>query len=46
MLLSFADNATHTSDIKFLKQANGLDLGKLRQAYIVYYSACATPVGD
>jgi uncharacterized membrane protein YjjP (DUF1212 family) len=37
MLISFGDAATHTSDIKFLKQANGLDLGKLLTAYLIYY---------
>ncbi|KAK4046802.1 pheromone-regulated protein prm10 [Microbotryomycetes sp. JL201] len=38
MLLSFGDSATHTSEVKFLKQANGLDLGKLLQAYLIYYN--------
>ncbi|GAA6058998.1 hypothetical protein JCM10212_001708 [Sporobolomyces blumeae] len=38
MLMSFGDVATHTSDIKFLKQANGLDLGKLLTAYTIYYN--------
>ncbi|GAA5983923.1 hypothetical protein JCM5350_001793 [Sporobolomyces pararoseus] len=38
MLMSFGDAATHTSDIKFLKQANGLDLGKLLTAYTIYYN--------
>ncbi|BGP56551.1 pheromone-regulated protein prm10 [Rhodotorula sphaerocarpa] len=37
MLISFGDAATHTSDIKFLKQSNGLDLGKLLTAYLIYY---------
>ncbi|POY73279.1 hypothetical protein BMF94_3613 [Rhodotorula taiwanensis] len=37
MLVSFGDAATHTSDIKFLKQSNGLDLGKLLTAYLIYY---------
>lgn len=37
MLISFGDNATHTSEIKFLKQANGLDLGKLLEAYYIYW---------
>ncbi|KAK4055809.1 pheromone-regulated protein prm10 [Microbotryomycetes sp. JL221] len=37
MLLSFGDSATHTSEVKFLKQANGLDLGKLRSTYQCYY---------
>ncbi|BGP17725.1 hypothetical protein JCM10213_005306 [Rhodosporidiobolus nylandii] len=38
MLISFGDVATHTSDIKFLKQANGLDLGKLLTAYMIYFN--------
>ncbi|KAK4700911.1 hypothetical protein P7C70_g5335, partial [Phenoliferia sp. Uapishka_3] len=38
LMMSFGDVATHTSDIKFLKQANGLDLGKLLGAYYVYYN--------
>merc|ERR1719487_736276 len=38
MLISFGDSATHTSDIKFLKQANGLDLGKLLTAFLVYFN--------
>lgn len=38
MLISFGDAATHTSEIKFLKQANGLDLGKLLAAYYVYWN--------
>ncbi|GAA6040548.1 hypothetical protein JCM8097_005458 [Rhodosporidiobolus ruineniae] len=38
MLISFGDVATHTSDIKFLKQANGLDLGKLLAAYMIYFN--------
>lgn len=38
MLISFGDAATHTSDIKFLKQANGLDLGKLLTAYMIYFN--------
>lgn len=38
MLISFGDAATHTSEVKFLKQANGLDLGKLLGAYYVYWN--------
>ncbi|GAA5844246.1 hypothetical protein JCM9279_001736 [Rhodotorula babjevae] len=36
LLVNFGDPATCTSDIKFLKQAAGLDLGKLKAAYYVY----------
>ncbi|KAK4705172.1 hypothetical protein P7C70_g1030, partial [Phenoliferia sp. Uapishka_3] len=45
MLLSFGDSATHTSDIKFLKQANGLDLGKLLAAYLIYYNVIHDIIG-
>ncbi|GAA5930348.1 uncharacterized protein JCM15063_004781 [Sporobolomyces koalae] len=36
MLINFADPASGTSDIKFLKQPAGLDFGKLRAAFWVY----------
>ncbi|GAA6059552.1 hypothetical protein JCM10212_000608 [Sporobolomyces blumeae] len=36
MLINFGDPATGTSDIKFLKQAAGLDFGKLRNAFWIY----------
>ncbi|KPV73415.1 uncharacterized protein RHOBADRAFT_29137 [Rhodotorula graminis WP1] len=36
LLVNFGDPATCTSDIKFLKQAAGLDLGKLKASYYVY----------
>ncbi|ORY88403.1 hypothetical protein BCR35DRAFT_301518 [Leucosporidium creatinivorum] len=36
MLISFGDSQTHTSDIKFLKQAQGLDLGKMESSFGVY----------
>ncbi|ORY88404.1 hypothetical protein BCR35DRAFT_263408, partial [Leucosporidium creatinivorum] len=36
MLISFGDSQTHTSDVKFLKQANGLDLGKIQAAFAIY----------
>jgi uncharacterized membrane protein YjjP (DUF1212 family) len=38
MLVSFGDPATHTSETKFLKQANGLDLGKLLSAHMLYWN--------
>jgi uncharacterized membrane protein YjjP (DUF1212 family) len=37
MLLSFSDDATHTSETKFLKQATGLDLGKLLAVHNIYW---------
>ncbi|ORY28518.1 hypothetical protein BCR39DRAFT_535068 [Naematelia encephala] len=38
MLISFGDDATHTSETKFLKQATGLDLGKLLATHQVYWN--------
>jgi hypothetical protein len=36
-LVSFGDDATHTSETKFLKQATGLDLQKLFATHHVYW---------
>ncbi|BEI86696.1 hypothetical protein CcaverHIS002_0700420 [Cutaneotrichosporon cavernicola] len=38
MLVSFGDDATHTSETKFLKQTTGLDLGKLHVVHGVYWN--------
>ena len=38
MLISFLYDTTHTSDTKFLKQATGLDLGKLLATHHVYWN--------
>ena len=38
MLISFNDDATHTSETKFLKQATGLDLGKLLATHNLYWN--------
>jgi uncharacterized membrane protein YjjP (DUF1212 family) len=38
MLISFGDDATHTSETKFLKQATGLDLGKLLATHNLYWN--------
>jgi uncharacterized membrane protein YjjP (DUF1212 family) len=38
MLISFGDDATHTSETKFLKQATGLDLGKLLATHHLYWN--------
>ena len=38
MLISFGDEATHTSETKFLKQATGLDLGKLLATHNLYWN--------
>ncbi|PRQ70737.1 Protein of unknown function (DUF1212)-domain containing protein [Rhodotorula toruloides] len=37
MLVNFGDPATFTSDIRFLKQASGLDIGKLKATYWIYH---------
>ena len=37
MLISFGDDATRTSETKFLKQATGLDLGKLLATHNLYW---------
>lgn len=38
ILISFGDDATHTSETKFLKQATGLDLGKLLATHNLYWN--------
>ncbi|EIW73697.1 hypothetical protein TREMEDRAFT_25485, partial [Tremella mesenterica DSM 1558] len=38
MLISFGDDTTHTSEVKFLKQATGLDLGKLLATHHLYWN--------
>lgn len=38
MLVSFADDSTHTSETKFLKQAGGSDLGKLLATHKLYWA--------
>ncbi|WVO12578.1 hypothetical protein L204_100182 [Cryptococcus depauperatus] len=38
MLISFGDDATHTSETKFLKQSTGLDLGKLQATHHLYWN--------
>ena len=37
MLISFNDDATHTSETKFLKQSTGIDLGKLLATHNIYW---------
>ncbi|KIY69038.1 DUF1212-domain-containing protein [Cylindrobasidium torrendii FP15055 ss-10] len=38
MLISFDDSSTGTSSIKFIRQASGLDIGKLTDAYELYWA--------
>lgn len=37
MLISFDDAATSTSNIKFIRQGSALNLGKLQDAYDLYW---------
>jgi len=37
MLISFDDATTSTSNIKFIRQASALDIGKLQDAYALYW---------
>lgn len=37
VLISFDDNSTGTSNLKFIRQASSLDLGKLHLAYGLYW---------
>jgi uncharacterized membrane protein YjjP (DUF1212 family) len=37
MIISFDDSATGTSNIKFIRQGSALDLGKLQDAYQLYW---------
>lgn len=37
MLISFDDSVTATSNIKFIRQGSSLDLGKLADAYLLYW---------
>ncbi|KAF9810817.1 hypothetical protein IEO21_06797 [Rhodonia placenta] len=37
MLISFDDTATSTSNIKFIRQGSALDIGKLQDAYALYW---------
>lgn len=39
LLISFDDNTTSTSNLKFIKQNSSLDLGKLDDAYMLYWKA-------
>lgn len=42
MLISFDDSATSTSNIKFIRQASALDLGKLQEAHMLYWNVRAS----
>jgi uncharacterized membrane protein YjjP (DUF1212 family) len=42
LLVSFDDSATSTSSVKLIRQASALDLGKLDDAYKLYWKARMT----
>lgn len=43
MLISFDDSVTSTSNIKFIRQGSALDLGKLQDAYKLYWKVRLSP---
>ncbi|EME87336.1 uncharacterized protein MYCFIDRAFT_201087 [Pseudocercospora fijiensis CIRAD86] len=45
MIMSFEDQDTHTSEVKLVKVAQGLDLGKLRDVHEVYKEVVHDKVG-
>ena len=45
MIMSFDDTSTHTTEVKLVKVAQGLDLGKLRDTHEVYKDVVHDMVG-
>ncbi|SNX86927.1 related to PRM10 - Pheromone-regulated protein, proposed to be involved in mating [Melanopsichium pennsylvanicum] len=45
MLLAFGDDATHTSETKFIKQTSGLDLTKLTDMHTIYWNVIHDKIG-
>ncbi|KAM0790409.1 hypothetical protein ACM66B_003291 [Microbotryomycetes sp. NB124-2] len=45
MLVSFGDDVTHTSELKVLKQAQGLDLGKMHDTFKILNKVVRDKVG-
>jgi uncharacterized membrane protein YjjP (DUF1212 family) len=39
LLVSFDDNSTSTSSVKLIRQGSSLDIGKLHDAYLLYWKA-------
>ena len=39
LLISFDDSSTSTSNVKLIRQGSSLDLGKLDDAYVLYWKA-------
>lgn len=46
VLISFDDSSTGTSHIKFIRQGSSLDLGKLTDAYLLYWKVCVSQTGS
>jgi uncharacterized membrane protein YjjP (DUF1212 family) len=44
MLISFDDGATGTSSIKFIRQSSALDMGKLYDAFRLYWRVRGLPL--
>lgn len=45
MLFAFGDDATHTSETKFIKQAGGLDFTKLTDMHTIYWNVVHDKIG-
>ena len=45
MLLAFGDDATHTSETKFIKQTSALDLTKLTDMHTIYWNVIHDKIG-
>lgn len=45
MLFAFGDDATHTSETKFIKQSGGLDLTKLTDMHSIYWNVIHDKIG-
>jgi uncharacterized membrane protein YjjP (DUF1212 family) len=45
LIISFTDPATHTSEIKFIKQTAGLDLGKLTDIAVLHWEVMHDKIG-
>lgn len=46
MLISFEDNATGTSNVKFIRQGSALDLEKLGETHSLYWNVSKVNVFD
>lgn len=45
MLIAFGDDATHTSETKFIKQTSALDLTKLTDMHTIYWNVIHDKIG-